>query len=266
MPAPVTTYKIDGTDLGSYARVLTDFIGSMTAPEGLGTFQSAAGKRGGSFVPKVRKPFEFTIPLELLPDSAADTTPTTVDDRWAQWLTNRDALLALVDSEHAALTVERITHDDSWKCSAELAAPVEFAAVGGTSARVALTLRNLDGYWWDGAASPSADTVSAGDLTVVCGGTIRTNHIVATFAGSAGPQVLTNTTTGHAVTVTGATTSTSVVLDVLTDSASAGGSSAYARVTGTYVDGYALGLAPGTNTFTLTGGGTVALSFRAATL
>jgi hypothetical protein len=96
--------------------------------------------------------------------------------------------------------------------------------------------------------------------------TIWTNHIVATFAGSAGPQVLTNTTTGHAITVTGATTSTSVVLDVRTDLATAGSANAYARVSGTYVDGYALALAPGTNTFTLSGGGTVALSFRAATL
>jgi hypothetical protein len=128
--------------------------------------------------------------------------------------------------------------------------------------KVALTFTNLDGYWY---GSPAVDyTLSASSGAMVIDGDAITRRITMVFSGSSGPQVLTNTTTGVSVTYNGPTTpSVTLYNESFTATQSGGNVVGYVYHEG---DAFWMTMAPGSNSLTLTGGGSVVISAQEAFL
>lgn len=173
----------------------------------------------------------------------------------------------LVWSPDAPLTLKRTLSltagDETVQCSARfrggLSPKMESESIG----RYALRFLNLDGVWF--AATATTDTISTASDTFTLAGTARSRRMTLTFSGVNATQTLTNTTLGVSVTVTGDKTTHAVVLDV--DDFTAVQNSA--NVVGTVShsgDPYWMVFAPGSNSLTLSGGGSVAISCQAAYL
>lgn len=160
-------------------------------------------------------------------------------------------------------TISLTSGDETVQCSARfidgLTPRMESESIG----RYALRFENLDGVWY--ATGTTDDTISTASDTFVLGGTARSRRITLTFSGVSGTQVLTNTTLGVAVTVTGDKTTHSVVLDVEDFTATQNGASVVGTVTHSG-DYHWMVFAPGSNSLTLSGGGSVAISTTAAYL
>jgi phage-related protein len=132
------------------------------------------------------------------------------------------------------------------------------------AAKVAFSLLILDGFFYDLAATTTNITTAGG--TVTNPGDVTTRRMTLTFTGVSGAwtMVLTNTTTGVSVTLTGSGT-TPVGVDVEAFTATQGGANVIGNVAHSG-DNYFMVLAPGNNVFTLTGGASVAVAAKAAWL
>jgi hypothetical protein len=122
--------------------------------------------------------------------------------------------------------------------------------------RLVLVMKNLGGLWYGPAV-----TIGTGASTVT--GDVRTRKLTVTFTGGTNPT-LTNTTTGEALTWTGAVGGTPVVVDVGNLSASQGGSDVSAGLSWTKT--FPLTLRAGSNTLSLAGGGSVSVAYSPAYL
>jgi hypothetical protein len=122
--------------------------------------------------------------------------------------------------------------------------------------RLVLVMKNLGGLWYGPAV-----TIGTGASTVT--GDVRTRKLTVTFTGGTNPT-LTNTTTGEALTWTGAVGGTPVVVDVGNLSASQGGTDVSAGLSWTKT--FPLTLRAGSNTLSLAGGGSVSVAYSPAYL
>ena len=139
--------------------------------------------------------------------------------------------------------------------------------VSPTIARIAAELTILESYWY------AANTVDSGVKTgttfsIDAPGDVATHKVVVRFTGSATTQRLTNTTTGDWVEYGASSTAAAVVLDVDAFTAVQGATNRIQYVSSGDSNSsyYWMTIAPGINTFTLTGGGSVQLTYRAAYL
>lgn len=134
------------------------------------------------------------------------------------------------------------------------------------AARVVAEFSLLDGLWYE---TETIDTgAKTGSFSILVPGDVWTHKVSVRFNNTASTQRLTNTTTGDWVQYGASTAASSVLLDVEDFTAVQGANNRIQYVTSgdSNASYFWMTLAPGINTFTLTGGGSVRLTYRAAYL
>jgi hypothetical protein len=254
------SYTVNGTDLTTYLthlQTLDGFIG----------------------VPQMRQD-DFVIPGRTGSVAAAPwigPRPLTVGgvvsgaDR-AAYQANLRALSSLCFNDGQPVTLGRTLAGSS-----AVAVEGEARYVGGLDSisqlsdkagRVAVEFSLLTGVWLDTAetdSGPKTGPVLTG-FGIQIPGDVTTSAVRVVFSGVNATQRLTNTTTGDWVQTTANTTTDAVTLDVSNFTAVQLVSSVISTVSSNTESFYWMRLAPGPNTFILTGGGTVRLYWKSAWL
>lgn len=207
-------------------------------------------------VPQVPTGYEFTVGLTLYGSYYQDLPG--FHDAW------RD-LARLVWNPKTPLTVKRVVDFGSGAedhyCRARYISGLSPEMVMPSIGKLALTFYNLDGYWY---GSPAVvDTITGPTDAMIIEGDAVTRRISMVFSGGSN-QVLTNTTTGVSVTYTGSTSS-AVTLYNESFTAVQSGNNVVGNVSH-QGDAFWMTMAPGTNNFTLAGGGQVLVSAEEAFL
>lgn len=129
------------------------------------------------------------------------------------------------------------------------------------AARVMVDFSILSSFWSDESYTTAQPT--GGTFGISAPGDTASNDIIVTLAGGTN-QKITNTTTGDWVQFTGSTSATSVVLNVANFTAVQGSTNVIDKITANAdnVTKYWLTLRPGTNQFSLTGGGTAEIQYK----
>lgn len=250
---------VNDVPLHAFGRIEQYWDGVMGNPELYGNSLRVPLRPGEVFVPKTTGARTFIVGMLTYGQDQGEH-----NDAW------RD-LARMVWSPRQVLNVKRVvkhsTGDETHECSAEYVSGLDANMLaGGRMGKMAIRFKNLDGYWY--GLSNETYTVSNGS-TINVPGDAPTRRMTLEFSGGSGSQVLTNTTTGAAVSWPDST-GVPVTLDVL----------AFTTDVGVGPDGGDLGvgkirhagdphwmvLAPGDNEFTLTGGGSVEINARTAHL
>lgn len=124
--------------------------------------------------------------------------------------------------------------------------------------RLALVMKNLDGLWY-------GTPVTIGTGTSVVLGDVRTRKITVTFTGGTNPT-LTNSTTGDTLTWTGAVGGTPVIVDVANMIATRGGTDVSSGLSWAVGKVFPMTLKAGSNSLSLSGGGSVSVAYSPAYL
>lgn len=124
--------------------------------------------------------------------------------------------------------------------------------------RLALVMKNLDGLWYGAAV-----TIGTGTSTVL--GDVRTRKLTVTFTGGSNPA-LTNSTTGDTLTWTGTVGGTPVVVDVANMTATRGAVDVSNGLSWAVGRVFPMTLKAGSNSLSLSGGGSVSVAYSPAYL
>lgn len=250
-------FQVGGTSLDTVGRVVQTWEGVVGSPPLVGDPVQVPGAHGEYGVtPQFHTGRDIVVGLVI--------TGSTVTDFHDKLRT----LEALVWSPASTLTLTRqlplTAGTETVTCSAQFVDGLSPRMESDKVGRFALTFRNLDGVWYsESDTSATVDQASGDSITMP--GTAWSNRMTLTFSGVNATQLLTNTTTGYAVTVTGDKTVNDVVLDVDDWTAVQNGSNVIGTVT--HSGGYHwMMLQPGVNNFTLSGAGSVTIDARAAYL
>lgn len=143
---------VDGQSIGDYATIVEDFSGLHASAPLRGSNHVLPLRPGALWVPKVAAAYGFSVGVAVLPVDPDDgTDPTGWDATVAQWATNWRALLALLDSTVAPLTLTRVVATTAGtayeQCSAEVVGSIAPTMVGPTASRAVIDFLNLDGGW-----------------------------------------------------------------------------------------------------------------------
>lgn len=262
--------SIDGVPLHTVGRVEQVWEDVLGSPELFGDAVHVPLRPGALDVPQVIGPREFTVGLVLY--GAGDKDQAGHNTAW------RD-LARMLWSPLAPLKVQRtvryMTGDETHECAAKFVSGLNpEPIVPGSMSRVALRFVNLDGYWYD--PEPSViivDSNSEDDTVFDMPGDADTYRMTIMLSGGTGIQTLGNSDTGVQMTYNGDTVSAPADIDVLgftaTQDAVSGTEIVVTSVSGNMAhsgDTFWMRLRPGTNTFTLSGGGTATITARAAYL
>lgn len=245
-----------GVDPAAYGVIVETLDGLVGGPPLQGGDLVVPGRAGAVSVGEL---LAGPRPIQVGAAVVADDSPTLLADV--------QAFCQAVYGQGLPYTLTRQLDTSPMQTTAGLARYVSGLSpdrLGAVGARCAFTVLLLDGYFYDTAASTTTVTTAGGTVTV--GGQARTRRMTLTFTGVSGAwtMVLTNTTTGVSVTLTGSGT-TPVVVDVEAFTAVQGGTNVIGNVAHSG-DNYFMVLAPGNNVFTLTGGASVAVAAKAAWL
>jgi hypothetical protein len=142
-----------------------------------------------------------------------------------------------------------------------------YSEIAGNVCRAIAEFSILEAYWY-GVDLIDPGVKSEATFSIDAIGEVPTHKVLVTFSGSSSTQRLTNATTGDWVQFAATTAVTPAVLDVANFTALQGATNAIQHVTSgdTNASYYWMTVAPGINTFTLTGGGSVRVAYRAAYL
>lgn len=247
-----------GVDPAAYGVIVETLDGLVGGPPLQGGDLVVPGRAGAVSVGEL---LAGPRPIQVGAAVVADDSPTLLADV--------QAFCQAVYGQGLPYTLTRQLDTSPMQTTAGLARYVSGLSpdrLGAVGARCAFTVLLLDGYFYDTAASTTTTTVTTAGGTVMVGGQARTRRMTLTFTGVSGAwtMVLTNTTTGVSVTLTGSGT-TPVVVDVEAFTATQGGANVIGNVAHSG-DNYFMVLAPGNNVFTLTGGASVAVAAKAAWL
>lgn len=249
------TLYVNDTDLATTGRVVRYWEGPLGAPELIGDSFPVPFRPGLVDVDQTPGGREIVVGLTITGSSSTD------------FHDKHRTLSQLVWYPQGTLTLKReITLTGSTEtvtCNARFIDGLQPEMVSDRIARYALRFVSNDGYWY--ATTPDATTVSGTTGSIVGSGTARTNRVTLTFTGINATQTFSNTTTGATVVVTGDKTTHDVVLDVDDFTATQNGSSVVGTVTHSG-DYFWMTVDPGTNSFTLAGGGSVVVSSYGAYL
>lgn len=142
-----------------------------------------------------------------------------------------------------------------------------YVEISGNVCRVIAEFSILEAYWY-GVDLIDTGVKSDATFSIDALGEVPTHKVLVTLSGGSTTQRLTNTTTGDWVQYGASSTATPVVLDVAAFTAAQGATNPIQYVTSgdSNASYYWMTVAPGINTFTLTGGGSVRVAYRAAYL
>lgn len=263
-------YYINDVDIRTYLTAVQELTGYIAAPPVLQDDFRIPGRTGATAVAPWVGARPFTIGGVIYGKAA--TNPTDERNR-AALHDNMRAFIRLAFNGGKPVTIRReLLQGDGTvlKASAEaryaggLDAPAHLSA---NAARVAVEFSLLDAYWY---AAETTDSGARDDFmfSIKVPGDVPTHRVTVRFNNSATTQRLTSTTTGDWVQYDASTMAQSVLLDVADFTALQGTTNRIEHVTSgdTGSSYYWMTLAPGINTFILTGGGSVRVTYRAAYL
>lgn len=252
------SYSIDGTSITTYMAHVQTLDGLIGAPPMIQSDYAVPGRTGVI----AAKPWAGPRPIVI-------GGIVTGADRTA-YQTNLRALANLCFNGGDTITVKRVL-DTSTTTTLTSVATARYIngldrveELAHNVGRVAIEFNLLDGYFYDEAFTDLGAT-SAATFSEEIPGDAPTTQVKVQFSAGSGAQRLTNTTTGDYVQWTGDTT-TLVELDVAAFTATQSTSNVIGPVRSGTASYYWLRLLPGRNDFTLTGGGSVRLLYKAAHL
>lgn len=238
----VDTLLVDGTDLQTTARIIQVWGGVHTFPEQRGSGYVIPGRHG--IVDDVDRPFAAGV-LQLglvLMGGAPDVTGFNDQLRTLRQLVKPGRKVTL--TRRLSLTAGTEDHTANARCL-----PFRPDMQSPADGKIALEFVLLDGLWYGAQVSFTRGASSAQTIA----GEVTTRRITLTLPGSG---TLTNSTTGTAVTVTGAHT-----LDVEAHTTTG-------SISAVVASGDPLGawftLAPGSNTIGWAGSGTATIAYKPA--
>ena len=228
------------------------------------------GRAGEVAVPKVigarTMPLAFVVTAA---DPATGVESSDLNTASKQARLNFRTLVRLLNPG-GTITLKRVigypAGDETHTCTAEFLSALDPAYDLGTDefARTVVDLRLLDGVWYKETA---VEHVLTGTSSVSILGDVTTRRMTIEFAGSSAAQALVNSTTGETVTIDAMNTTThEAVLDVEDFTAVRNSVNIVGKVEGSGPDYAWMTLEPGTNSLTVTGGGTVTLTYYPAYL
>lgn len=263
---------INGVPLQGIGRVEQVWEEVLGSPELFGSAVHVPLRPGALDVPQVPGTREFGIGMIL--HGAGHPDQAGHNDAWR-------SLARMVWSPRLPLDVRRTvrfsTGDETHQCAAKYISGLgPNMIVPGSMSRAALRFRNIDGYWY-ALTDTVAGVVSGTPATMTVPGDAETHRMTITLSGGTGLQTLTNTTNGVLMTFNAPTTDTPVDIDVLgftayqdtTVQGENGPETISTPVVGSMThtgDTFWMRMQPGSNTLTLTGGGTATIRVRAAYL
>ena len=243
------TLLVGGTDIASLA-VITDWSGVMSSGPVGGEPVTVPLRRGAYYAVGEREPYTWDLPLSVV----ADDLPSLHS--------KLSSLAALLDTSRGAVTVTRRVSYTGGNVEQEarsaLVSGWSPVYTGTNGVRLPLAVTNLDGCWY--SATAATGTVS-GSGSIVVPGDLPTARATVTLSGGSGQRVTLGS--GAWVEFSGSS-ATPVVIDCFEWTASQGG----ADVSGLLSHGGGpvspLLFLPGSNSVTVTGGGSAALSVQGA--
>lgn len=252
------SYSIDGTSITTYMAHVQTLDGLIGAPPMIQRDYTVPGRTGVV----AAKPWAGPRPIVIGGIVAGA-------DRIA-YQTNLRALANLCFNGGDTVTVKRVL-DTSTTTTLTTVATARYVSgldrvdeLAHHTGRVAIEFSLLDGYFYDEAFTDLGSTTD-GAFAIEVPGDAPTTKVRVRFNSGSGAQRLTNTTTDDFVQYTGST-STSVLLDVADFTATQSSSNVIGAVRSGTASYYWMRLMPGRNDFTLTGGGSVRLLYKAAYL
>lgn len=256
--------SINGTALSTHLYATQATRGLVGAPSWRGGSYELPGLPGSLPGQAWAGPRIVTITGLLVGNSSSALIPA---DARARYLDRIRALAALVTNGGKPFTLTRVIPRQS---GGDLTVTAQARYLGGLdgveqvaahAGRVAFDLEVLDPFWY-----PSSGTTvtAATTATPSVPGDVATRRITLVFAGDIAAQRLTNSTTGAWVQIEGGIGDTTVDIEAFT--AVRGGDSIAGRVTSNPDRVHWFDLTPGSNSLVLTGGTSVAVTYRAAYL
>ena len=251
------TYLIGGVDIRSSVRNLSSLEGLYTPPDLVGSDVTLAGVDGEVEV-KDRTFAAGILTLQLVLLGADITTRSDAI---------RDLTRLLRPGRTVTITRQRTytTGAESHTALCRYTSGLEPTMVGVTHAKLAPILKVLGGVWDGGSTSLGTFSTGTTSSSAVLGDT-RTRKVTLTFSGAtSGTVTLTNNTNGYAVSYTGATNTTPVIIDGAARTATQGGTDVSANLAWTKYQPFQLD--EGVNSLTVSGGAgtrTVAVTYLPA--
>lgn len=242
---------VDGTDLATIGKIV-EAEGMFGLPGYRGSNLTIPTRPGDRHVSKLAG--VQTRDLMLLIEG-------TGADPFASMASKLRDLRRLLFKPERALSLQRtVDYADGQVVATAAAQAMPFdPVIDAWFARCPVAWQILEGGFY--GVQQSQVLASGGNVTVDNLGDDRTRKVTLAFTGGAGPYVLTNTTTGRALTVS---VGGAVNVDVWAATATGPGGSVLASLvtSGDVDERFWMTLVPGNNTLTLTGGGSVTVSWQ----
>lgn len=143
---------VNGTSIQTLC-VIEDPSGLYTSAPLRGSNYVLPGANGEVWTSKPYGAYGFSIGVAVLPVDSGGDDPATPEGLVAQWTSNWRALLELVDSSSAPLTLTRVLSiaegigSVTETCSAEVTGSIAPAMLGPYASRAVIDFWNLDGGW-----------------------------------------------------------------------------------------------------------------------
>lgn len=264
------TYLINGTDVRTYLSAVQELTGDIAAPPVLQDDFLVPGRTGATPTLPWMGPRTFAIGGLIYGTVAANPT----DERLrAAFQDKVRSFMKLAFNGGRPVTLTRklvLPTGGTLETTATARYTGGLDTIGRAAAnagRVVAEYTLLESFWYASAAVDSGPKTDA-SFSIDALGDVPTHKVTVKFSGSSSTQRLTNTTTGDWVQFASSTTATAAVLDVEQFTALQGATNAIQHVTSgdTNASYYWMTIAPGINTFSLTGGGSVQLGYKAAYL
>lgn len=263
-------YSINGVDVRTYLTAVQELSGDIAAPPMLQDDFLVPGRTGAVATLPWAGPRPFAIGGLIFGDVATNRT----DERLRAAFQDKVrgfAKLAFNGGRPVTLTRKLVLGNGT---TLETSATARYTggldSIGRAAAnagRVVAEFSLLESYWYATQAVDSGVKTGA-TFSIDAIGDVPTHKVTVKFTGSSTTQRLTNTTTGDWVQYGASSTAAAVVLDVDQFTALQGATNQIQHVSSGDDNSsyYWMTIAPGINTFTLTGGGSVQLVYRAAYL
>jgi hypothetical protein len=258
-------YKVNSVDLATYLYSMQGVSGSVGAPIVRGGDYEVTRRDGAISGARWAGPRVLSIRGTLLGNNGATLVPA---DARARYLDRARALGALLWNDGLDYVVERtIPRQSGGDLVTESLGrylggfdPEDVAAHAG---RVAFDLLLHDPFWYSTSDTTVSGITGSSSPSVI--GDVSTKRVTLTFSGVTATQRLTNNTTGEWIEVGGNSGAPTVVdcddFTAIRSSVSVIGTVNHAPAFESW-----LSLRPGTNSLTLTGGGSVDIAYRGAFL
>lgn len=244
----MSTVLVDGTDIATATRFEEDKDGYYALPPLRGDLPTFPGVDGET---NADQPFgSFVFPQHLILSNAS-VAAANDEFRTLKRLCKPGATVTLTKRTTFGSGDEDVT------ATAKLH-DIQRSRINPVVVRCVVEWSILSGVWY--ATSTSSVSLVNGANTPTITGEVRTKNMTVTLTGGTTPSLV-NSTTGHALTFTGSMGSP-VTINVLNGTATQSATDVSDFLTHTQVLPFAL--APGSNSITLSGGGSASITYTPA--